>query len=124
MGKLLDLISQGNFKTVAARACGITSETLSQWEKHKPGFSEAIRVAEAEAEAGNVKNIYNASQSQWTASAWFLERKSPERWGKKEEHKISGHLLNGSPDDIEKAVIEMYKENPEIWERVKQEVEG
>ena len=122
--KFLALIKAGNFKTVAARACGFTAETLCQWEKKKPGFSDQIKKAEAECESLLVARIVKASGDQWTASAWMLERKNFERWGKKEKHEISGHLLEGTPEDIEAAVIELYRSNPEIWKRVKKEVEG
>ena len=32
----------------------------------------------------HLKNIETASVKNWFASAWFLERKHPERWGKHE----------------------------------------
>jgi len=32
----------------------------------------------------HLKNIETASTKSWFASAWFLERKHPERWGKRE----------------------------------------
>jgi hypothetical protein len=124
IAKFLDLISQGNFKTVAAKACGFTAETLSQWEKAKPGFSEQIKVAESESETNLVKVIRDTTGTQWTAAAWLLERKSYERWGKKEKREISGHLLNGTPEQTEQAVIDLYRENPELWKRIKERVEN
>ena len=35
-------------------------------------------------EVFHLKNIETASTKSWFASAWFLERKHPERWGKRE----------------------------------------
>ena len=34
---------------------------------------------------------------EWTANAWHLERKHPERWGRKERHEITGK--DGGPID-------------------------
>lgn len=44
-----------------------------------------VERAEAKAEVFHLKNIETASVKNWFASAWFLERKHPERWGKQRE---------------------------------------
>ena len=41
-------------------------------------------------EVFHLKNIETASTKSWFASAWFLERKHPERWGKREASPDSG----------------------------------
>ena len=38
----------------------------------------------------HLKNIETASAKSWFASAWFLERKHPERWSKREASPDSG----------------------------------
>lgn len=122
--KFLDLVRLGNFKTISAQACGFTSETLSQWEKKKAGFAESIKIAEAEGEAALVARITSASREYWTAAAWLLERKSFERWGKKDKREISGHLLSGTPEEVQTDVVGLFKGNPDLWRQVKEEVDG
>jgi hypothetical protein len=47
-------------------------------------FRAAIKKAQARAEENALKRIQTASRKQWQAAAWWLERKYPERWGKRE----------------------------------------
>jgi hypothetical protein len=122
--KIIDLVKMGNFKSPAARACGISHDTLWRWETEHPEFSEALKNAEANGEAELVKKIKKASGKNWTAAAWMLERKNHQRWGRKDKLEMSGHLLNGTPEDIEKATVEMFRSNPEAWEAIKAKVEG
>ncbi|MCO8128665.1 hypothetical protein NHL50_15750, partial [Acidimicrobiia bacterium EGI L10123] len=43
-------------------------------------FVEAVRTAEAQAEADAVARIAEHGRTHWQANAWLLERKHPERW--------------------------------------------
>ena len=123
--RILNLIRVGNFKTVAARTCGISSETLSQWEKNKTGFTELIKEAENECEAILVARINKASMEQWQAAAWMLERKNYGRWGRKEGREISGSLdVTSTPEKVEEEVVDLYRDNPTIWNRIKGRVEN
>lgn len=58
-------------------------------------FIEATKKAEAEAKKRWVQIIDDASKTNWQASAWFLERKYPEEWARRQpqEHKISGDII-------------------------------
>lgn len=47
-------------------------------------FLEAVKKAEAEAEARDVAIIAKAALKQWQAAAWRLERKHYTRWGRKQ----------------------------------------
>ena len=47
-------------------------------------FSEAVKKARAEAEGAHIRNIRKAADNgSWQASAWFLERSFPKKWGKR-----------------------------------------
>lgn len=46
-------------------------------------FRAAVERARAEAEATLVARVAKAAQNgSWSAAAWLLERRAPERWGK------------------------------------------
>jgi hypothetical protein len=64
-------------------------------------FWQAAQAAEYQAEAEAVKNIKKAwlQDGQWQASAWYLERKNPDRWGRKERVTLAGD--NKAPLHIE-----------------------
>jgi hypothetical protein len=55
-------------------------------------FWESIQKAEAAAEARAVSGVMAAGRRNWTAYAWYLERKFPDRWGRKDkvQQEISG----------------------------------
>jgi len=103
--KLCGFIRAGNYETTAAEACGVSESTYFNWkakgEKAQRGkyrdFLEDIKKAIAQAEALHVQRIVNAGSAHWQASAWYLERKHHERWGRKE---FRGQLdREGRPTD-------------------------
>lgn len=96
--KIVDAIRAGNYKEVAARYAGIGETTFYEWLKKggqcKNGvyteFQKAVKNAEAEAEVRDVALIEMAAKENWTAAAWRLERRHPDRWGRKEHHEVTG----------------------------------
>ena len=54
-------------------------------------FSEAVKRARAEAEGAHIRNIRRAADNgSWQASAWWLERSFPKKWGKGSAIEIGG----------------------------------
>jgi hypothetical protein len=90
--RLVALIRAGNFEKVAARAAGVAPRTLKLWLQRGRSDREAdapyrellerVERARAEGEAVHVARIAQAAQEDWRASAWYLERSYPERWGR------------------------------------------
>ena len=104
---LCAVIGAGNYIQTACNYVGIDPTTFSMWLQRGEGthptrpktklyvdFVEAIRKAEAQAEATRVARIAKAGQDGiWTADAWYLERRYPERWGRRvQEIKHSGSI--------------------------------
>ena len=91
-GRRGDTLVAGHYREVACKLAGIDRKTLLNWLKR--GERErlwvyrelylAVEKSEAKVEVFLLKNIETASAKSWFASAWFLERKHPERWGKRE----------------------------------------
>jgi len=120
MRRFLTSIRAGNDKKVAAAMAGIGESTLYRWlemaeksdspEEYRE-FRESLTQAEAEAEVAAVARIQQAATNgRWQASAWWLERKYGERWGRNDRirQEISGP--NGTPlalsiEDAKKAVL-------------------
>ena len=87
------LVKAGLHLSHVAQALGISRQTFYNWlrkgEETQKGleyrFYEEITKAEAEAIARNVALIQKAAQEgNWQAAAWWLERKYPEEWGRKD----------------------------------------
>ena len=54
-------------------------------------FSDAVKRARAEAEGAHIRNIRKAADNgSWQASAWWLERSFPKKWGKRSALDIFG----------------------------------
>jgi hypothetical protein len=105
---MVEAIREGNYASTASEAVGIGESTHYRWMKQgeegiEPyrGYWEAIKKAEAQAEMSAVKKIRDEGDKNWTANAWYLERKFPERWGRKDKltQEISGK--DGKPIEID-----------------------
>lgn len=108
--EIAKFVAAGNYIEVAAVAAGIARSTFFKWFRQgvrdrRAGkdtelavFSDAIKTAEARAEARDVVTIGTAARRQWQAAAWRLERKYPKRWARTERHEVSGR--DGGPVDM------------------------
>lgn len=103
--KLTDTVQQaivsalraGNYVETAAQYAGINKQTVYNWIKHgedgrEPykSFLDAIKKAQADSEARDVAIIAKAADTQWQAAAWRLERKFPDRWGRRDHMTVAG----------------------------------
>lgn len=83
----------------AAAAAGINKCTLHEWlrlaERSKPGddskgteelraWKKQLDEAECMTEMRAAQGIMDAGHTDWKAWAWFLERRYPQRWGRKD----------------------------------------
>jgi len=95
------LIAGGNYASTVFQMLGVGESTWYRWlEKGRDSkgrsiyreFWESIQKAEAAAEARAVSGVMAAGRRNWTAYAWYLERKFPDRWGHKAkiQQEISG----------------------------------
>lgn len=103
--KIVTAVRAGNYIETAAAYAGVNKSTLYDWlkrgarekdrlaanprarvrKKELPfvEFSNAVEKALADAEVRDVSLIAQAADEYWQAAAWRLERKFPDRWGKR-----------------------------------------
>lgn len=93
---IVTAITGGNYIETAAAMAGVNKDTLYHWFRlgaKSPGiyrvFSDAVEKALAQAETRDVLLIGRAAETQWQAAAWRLERKFPQRWGRRDHLKLS-----------------------------------
>jgi hypothetical protein len=80
---ILDALRDGNTRQAACRYGSISDDTFANWLRRSSEFSDAVKEAEAHAERQHVANIVKAaSDGTWTASAWWLERRRHQDWGR------------------------------------------
>jgi len=83
---IITALRGGNTLSNSAVLSGIHYDTLNEWRKRFPAFSEAVAQAEAEAERVYVEDIGHAARrGNWQAAAWWLERRRSGDWRKPAE---------------------------------------
>ena len=92
--KICEGVLKGNYITTVCRSVGIHPQTYYVWKKKgKQGiepykeFYDRVTECEAQAEMDILNVIYTNAidQGNWLSSAWILERKYPNRFGKREQ---------------------------------------
>lgn len=107
---ITDLIAAGNYASIACQCTNISEATYYNWlergrreqarldleaaqgitsEPSKEAiyveFLEGVKKAEGDAEMAAVLHVRNAMHNNWQAAMTYLERKFPERWGRRDK---------------------------------------
>lgn len=103
--EICDWISKGNTFYRACILCNISEASFYEWKKRgneelKNGeetvyteFIESVKKAEEKFKAWNVAQIMKASQNgTWQSSAWLLERKYPDEFGRREKIELTNKI--------------------------------
>ena len=92
--KICEALRGGNYREVAVQWAGVPLETFNDWMKRKDEryivFQRAIEEAERAAEVRAVALVMKAAGADPRHAQWWLERKFPERWARKERHEVTG----------------------------------
>lgn len=72
----------------ACALAGIDRRTFWVHRKNDPALDLKVQRAYISFKLKHIKNIQTASESNWTASAWLLERKFPEEFGAKQSIEV------------------------------------
>lgn len=84
-GAILTALRAGNTRRASVGYAGISEDTFARWLATHADFADAVKKVEADAEVRHVANVAKAAQEgTWTASAWWLERRRSEDWGRKD----------------------------------------
>jgi hypothetical protein len=120
--KARKLLEEGNFEDTAAALVGVSRSCWLKWKRAgrellrqiDEGLTEAgalsyedsrpirfvqmIDAARHEAVAAHIRNIKTAGTNpdRWQASAWYLERTNPARFGKKDSLNLRGAVAHAS----------------------------
>lgn len=80
---LLNALRLGLSRATGAKIIGCHHSTITNESRRNPAFLARLKEAEGQCEHSLVAFIYNAAKKgTWTAAAWLLERKMPQRWGR------------------------------------------
>jgi len=102
---ILETLRKGNTRQASALSAGISYGTMARWCQEDDEFRESVENAEAEAEILHVQNIQLAGIKEWTASAWWLERRRHGQWRKPADRtELTGK--DGSPIQTENVALD------------------
>jgi hypothetical protein len=85
------ILAVGGSRRLAARYVGCAHETIRNMAERDPEFLGQLKRAESQHELFYLKNIQTAAKKEqyWHAAAWMLERRFPERYGRRKPRSIS-----------------------------------
>lgn len=119
--RVVEVVRAGNYAEVAAASVGISGSTFRAWlregarirrvlepldeaeydaavdaltehQLQQAEFSAAVEKAMADSEVIDVLNVRKAAADHWQAAMTRLERRHPQRWGRREAIEVSGQL--------------------------------
>jgi transposase len=105
--RLLQAIKLGAFTEHACHYAGITSATFRKWRQYAmddiepyKSFWKEVNLAESEAIVRRIARIEKAGvEGSWQADAWVLERKYPDKFGRRE--KVTLQADPNAPIEVE-----------------------
>jgi len=130
--RLLKALKEGHTMTDSAVFAGVSYKTINSWlnqgAEAEEGtlardFYKEVELAKTMAIDDCVKSIKGAAKrGTWQAAAWFLERRSPEVYGKRSEVTVSQNkpfevaLIDAafSEDEMQAALKAVLSKNPEL----------
>lgn len=87
--RVCDLVRQGMPLGRVAERLGIGRRTVYGWRERSAEFAEAYASAQAAFLGRCELVVATAALTDWRAAAWYLERRSPEEWGRHRAVKAS-----------------------------------
>jgi len=86
---VLSAIRMGATRNAAAAAGGMNRMTLWRWVTEDEDMARLVEEAEGNAELRYVSTIQTAATTTWQAAAWWLERRRPTTYGRKDRMDVS-----------------------------------
>jgi hypothetical protein len=113
--ELIETIAQairvGSYVETAVALAGISKDSFYRWLRQAESddanemtvkLSDAVKKALAESEKRDLDVIDKAAQEgEWTAAAWRLERKFPNKWGRQSKVQLEHTGMDGGPIEIQ-----------------------
>lgn len=82
-GQIYGILSVGCDRETAANFIGCSLAEIVRAMRSDAEFNASVRRTEAAAELNHMRTVQNAAKDEknWRAAVWWLERRSPERFG-------------------------------------------
>jgi hypothetical protein len=92
--QLIELMRKGLSRTAVAAKFDVTRETLNEWAKAHPEFSDALQLGETQSQAWwEQQAIDNLCNPHFQTGSWYANMKN--RFGWRDRNELTG--LDGTP---------------------------
>jgi hypothetical protein len=92
--QLMELMRKGLSRTAVAAQFGVTRETLNEWAKVHPEFSDALQLGETQSQAWwEQQAIDNLCNPHFQTGSWYANMKN--RFGWRDRNEVTG--VDGAP---------------------------
>lgn len=113
--EIISLMATGLSLTASAADLGVHRDTLYEWEKTNPEFSDAIKLARAKRQSFLEKRLLSATEGPVVTSSIFaLKNAAPDDWREKVIQEQTGE--GGGPiqhvHKIERSIVRPNASNP------------
>lgn len=88
--KVFSALREGMNRTDACIIAGVGKKWFYEQLKTNEDFANKVDCAETVCKNYHVKIIQEAAKKNWTAAAWWLERKHPEEFALRQKHEVEG----------------------------------
>ena len=85
---LLEALRRGHTRKAAVQLAGVHVDTLHEWCKKDPKFSEQVLISEAQAEDYCLGVVMSAAKVDALNARWWLERRRPDDYARKETQQV------------------------------------
>jgi transposase len=117
--RILDAIALGLTYEQAATSAGVHEESFRKFRLRNAEFVGALKKAEIDGMTARLERIQMAAvrDGAWQADAWWLERRYPDQWGKRERVDVNH---TGSVDvrlavrQMQAALDEVLPDDPKV----------
>lgn len=94
-GRVCGILSVGCDRQTAAHLVGCSVGDIGRAMRSNPRFAADVAHAEASCELNHMHNVQQAAKEKanWRASVWWLECRSPERYGKRGAGEVTARQL-------------------------------
>ena len=106
--RLCGMLSVGCDRQTACHVLEITTRQLSHALQIDAAFRADVLRSEASPEFTHMRNIHTAGQDEknWRASVWWLERRSPERFGKRKADALSRAEVEQAIEELTELLLQ------------------
>jgi (p)ppGpp synthase/HD superfamily hydrolase len=92
---ILEALGDGMTQKDASMLAGISEDTLCNWKRTNSDFSDEMARKVVEYKQKLLKTIQKASEKDWKACAWLLERKYKKEFST--NHRLQEDILSDFP---------------------------